>query len=92
MNSDRYPRVALNGIVDGHRNRDWPRKRWIDIIKEDFTERGLDIVEAQEQRPIERTGNRYGNSLSMQRQRYDDKKKEAEDSISTTAMKLIQFL
>lgn len=47
MNGDQYPQVALNGRVDGHRGKGQPKKRWLDMIKKEWAERGLGIIEAQ---------------------------------------------
>ena len=40
MNEDRLPKRAMLGVVDGHRPRGRPRRRWIDGVRAAFMERG----------------------------------------------------
>ena len=42
MQNERYPKIALNGYVHGRR-RGRPKKRWLDMIKEDCREMGLSV-------------------------------------------------
>src|ERR1700733_10957459 len=43
MQNERYPKIALNGYVHGRRRRGRPKKRWLDMIKEDCREMGLSV-------------------------------------------------
>lgn len=61
--------------MDRHRGNGQPMKRWIDIVKEDCTERRLDIIEAQSAVAIREAQRYYRNSQSIQWQQYDKKKK-----------------
>ena len=45
--SSRLTYVAMHGSVQGQRGRGRPRKRWLDNVKADCTEKGLNIVEAE---------------------------------------------
>lgn len=47
MGSDQYPRVALSGRGEWYRGKGGPKRRWIHMIKEDCTERRLNIIEVQ---------------------------------------------
>ena len=46
MAPSRLPHIALFGHVHGERKRGRPRKRWINNLREDCEEMGLDVVEA----------------------------------------------
>ena len=46
MATDRLPYIALFGRVHGERRRGRPRKRWINNLKEDCGELGMNLVEA----------------------------------------------
>ena len=46
MSHSRYPKIALNGYVQGQRSRGRPKKRWLDVVVEDCHERGLNINDA----------------------------------------------
>ena len=46
MKAERLPNIALFGRVHGKRKRGRPKKRWIDNIREDVEEMGLNMVEA----------------------------------------------
>src|SRR6218665_2444113 len=38
MNDERYPKIAYSGYVQGTRKRGRPKKRWIDMVREDCEE------------------------------------------------------
>src|SRR6218665_2286477 len=38
MKDERYPKIAHNGYVDATRKRGRPKKRWIEMIREDCKE------------------------------------------------------
>ena len=46
MGRERYPKIVLNGHVHGQRSRGRPKKRWLDVVKEDCEEMGINIHEA----------------------------------------------
>src|SRR6218665_2297726 len=46
MQDGRYPKIACNGYVHGVRKRGRPKKRWIDMIKEDCKELNMILQEA----------------------------------------------
>jgi len=46
MQDGRYPKIACNGYVHGVRNRRRPKKRWIDMIREDCREMNMILQEA----------------------------------------------
>ena len=46
MAPNRLPYIALFGHVHGQRKRGRPRKRWINNLREDCDELGLNVVEA----------------------------------------------
>ncbi len=46
MQAERLPNIALFGRVHGKRKRGRPQERWIDNIREDAEEMGLNMVEA----------------------------------------------
>lgn len=48
MNGQRYPKIAMEGYVHGSRSRGRPKKRWIDMIREDCTELNVTVHEAGE--------------------------------------------
>jgi len=49
MENGRYPKIALNGHVQGKRRRGRQKKRWMDMIKEDCCDMGISIQEAVHQ-------------------------------------------
>ena len=48
MDHTRYPKLALHGYVHGTRTHGRPKKRWIDMVKDDCRQRDLDIHQATE--------------------------------------------
>jgi len=46
MDQGRYPKLALEGYVHGKRNRERPKRRWLDRIKEDLVLLNMRIQEA----------------------------------------------
>ena len=46
MRDERYPKIAVNGYVHGKRKKGRPKKRWVDMIREDCREMGWSIQEA----------------------------------------------
>ena len=46
MGQDRYPKLALEGHVQGQRGRGRPKKRWIDVVRIDCADMGLTIYDA----------------------------------------------
>ena len=45
MKNERYPKIAYNGYVHGTRKRGRQKKRWINMIREDFSELHLTLQE-----------------------------------------------
>jgi len=43
MEGKRLPNAALHGHVRGERSRGRPRKRWMDNVREDLEERGIQL-------------------------------------------------
>jgi len=48
MDHTRYPKLALHGYVHETRRQGKPKKRWIDVVKDDCKQRDLDIHQATE--------------------------------------------
>jgi len=48
MDYTRYLKLALHGYVHGTRRQGRPKKRWIDMVKDDCKQRDLDIHQATE--------------------------------------------
>jgi len=48
MEHTRYPKLALHGYVHRTRRQGSPKKRWIDMVKDDCRQRDLDIHQATE--------------------------------------------
>ena len=46
MKDERYPKILLHGYVHGQRSRGRPKKRWIDGIKQDCDEVGVNLHDA----------------------------------------------
>jgi len=46
MHDERYPKIACNGYVHGVRKRERPKKRWIDMIRENCKELNMTLQEA----------------------------------------------
>ena len=46
MSHDRYPKLALEGYVQGRRVRGRPKKRWLDVVRSDCADLGLTIHDA----------------------------------------------
>ena len=46
MNNDRYPKILLEGNVDGKRPRGRPGKRWIEDIRQCCEDRNIPSVSA----------------------------------------------
>ena len=46
---DPYPLIAMNGYVHGQRGRGRPKKRWIDMIRDDCEAMGTTLSEASRQ-------------------------------------------
>ena len=44
----RYPKLALHGYVHGTRRQGRPKKRWIEMVKDDCKQRDIDIHQATE--------------------------------------------
>src|SRR6218665_1959730 len=42
----RLPNAALHGLVRGERSRGRPRKRWMEDVREDLEERGIQLSTA----------------------------------------------
>jgi hypothetical protein len=66
MGIERYPNIALHGHVHGKRRRGRPKKRWIDVIREDCGELGLSMQEAT-QRTKDREKWRFTINERLQR-------------------------
>ena len=47
MDHTRYTKLALHGYVHGTRRQGRPKKRWIDMVKDDCKQRDIDIHQAQ---------------------------------------------
>jgi len=47
MNPLRTPNILLHGRVKGTRPRDRPKKRWLDVVREDCNIIGLTLPEAE---------------------------------------------
>ena len=60
MSAERYPKIAFYGYVHGKRNKGRPKKRWLDNVKVDCDEMGLNLYEA-----TSRTMDRGGWRASM---------------------------
>ena len=60
MNAERYPKITLYGYVHGKRNKGRPIKRWLDSVKVDCEEMGLNLYDAKT-----RTMDRGGWSASV---------------------------
>jgi len=48
MDHTRYPTLALHGYVHGTRRQGRPKKRWIDMVKDDCKQHDIDIHQAWE--------------------------------------------
>ena len=46
MERSQYPRITLFGRVRGQKGRARPYKRWLDNVKDDCSDMGLDLVNA----------------------------------------------
>ena len=46
MSQYRYPKLALEGYVQGRRGRGRPKKRWLDVVRSDCADMGLTIHDA----------------------------------------------
>jgi len=46
MSQGRYPKLALEGYVQGRRGRGRPKKRWLDVVRSDCADMGLTIHDA----------------------------------------------
>src|SRR6218665_2107426 len=46
MQDGRYPKIACKDYVHGVRNRGRPKKRWVDMIREDCKELNMTLQEA----------------------------------------------
>ena len=42
----RYPKLALEGYVHGQRERERPKKRWLDVVRSDCADMGLTVHDA----------------------------------------------
>ena len=65
MGNGRYPLITMNGYVHGQRGRGRPKKRWIDMIRDDCEAMGTMLSEASRQ-ALDRGGwRRYIVELPM---------------------------
>jgi len=48
IGNTRYPKLALHGYVHGTRRQGRPKKRWIDMVKDDCKQRDIDIHQVTE--------------------------------------------
>ena len=46
MGQDRYPKLALEGYVQGQQGRRRPKKRWLDVVKSDCADMGVTVHDA----------------------------------------------